>query len=156
PRTDDDGNLVAHDELLGRVARLRGIGLVVLDDELERTAEDAALGVDPLHRDLGAIGDVGAGGGDGPGQRLDHADLDGLLRLRLESAGGENSQEGRHDSQYHDLEYLHEAHSSFAADGKSPRPETTRGPSYKPTEHDIARALPRLWRGISRCCVEPR
>ena len=74
-------HLVAGDQLLGDRGGFGRVALVVLDHELDLLAEHAALGVDLVGGDLGAVDDVGARRGEGAGQRLVDADLD-VLRLR--------------------------------------------------------------------------
>ena len=58
------------------------VGLVVVIDEFDRTAEQAALGVDFLLPDLGAEQRLFAVGGERTGQRHAEADFDrgGALR----------------------------------------------------------------------------
>jgi hypothetical protein len=71
------GYLVADDELLSDRRRFRRVAPGVLHQKLELAAEHAAGSVNFLGRDLCAIDHVGAGRGEGPGQRLDQTDLDG-------------------------------------------------------------------------------
>ena len=56
----------------------------IFDDELDRTAEDAALGVDFVERHLAAGELVLAEGGVGAGQRIVEPDFDGLRGPRRE------------------------------------------------------------------------
>ena len=58
------GTLSRGDQLLGDCRGFGRVALVVLDDELDLLAEHAALGVDLVGGDLGAVDDVGAGGGE--------------------------------------------------------------------------------------------
>src|SRR5205814_822448 len=67
----------------------RPVRLVVFDDELDLLAEHAARTVDRFLGELGPLGDVVARGGEGAGQRLSHADLDGVLRC-----GGSTEEQG--------------------------------------------------------------
>ncbi len=80
-------HLVALDQL----ARLLHAGADVvgriLDQQLELAAENAALGVDLLDRELGADHLVLRDRGVDAGQRIDHADLDGGLAARLDDEG---------------------------------------------------------------------
>ncbi len=78
------------------VAASLGSDLLSSMSSVDLTAEDAALGVDPVARDLGAHPDVVAGGRHRTGQRLDDADLD---RIALLGGGGQNEEEG---GQHHD------------------------------------------------------
>jgi hypothetical protein len=82
-------DFVALDQLLGGVHGIGRLAAAVLDDRLDLFAEHAAFGVAFLDRELRA-GDIGAAViGDRAGQRLDHADLDRLLRRRLAREQGE-------------------------------------------------------------------
>src|SRR5690606_19387137 len=74
---DDRRNVVDGDELLGRVERRGRAAAGILDDDVELAAEDAAGGVDLLHRQLDAAALVVADGGAGAGKRQDRADGDG-------------------------------------------------------------------------------
>src|SRR6202030_1573956 len=77
---DDGADLVVADGALESAYRIRRRTLVVVGDDLDLAAEHAALGVDLIG------GDLRAAGGRGAGDRLrlgDHADLDGLARLRI-------------------------------------------------------------------------
>ena len=78
PRAHQDRHLVAGDQLFSDGGGFRRIALVVLDDEFEFLAENAALGVDLIGRDLGAVDDIGAGSGERAREGLVDADLDGL------------------------------------------------------------------------------
>ena len=99
------GTLSLLDQLLGGADRLGRVGLVVLDDELDLLAQHAAGLVDLVLGDLRALRDVVARRGEGAGQRLRHADLDRLLRVRArdETAG----QNGRRRYQSYKLPHVH-------------------------------------------------
>ena len=72
-------DLVAVDQLARLLHRVPASPLVeILDDELDRTAEDAALGVDLVERHLAADELVLAQRRVGAGQRIVEADLDGV------------------------------------------------------------------------------
>ena len=89
PRPHQHRHLVAGDQLFGDGGGLGRIALVVLDDEFELLAENAALCVDLIGRDLGAVDDVGTGCGERTRKRFIDADLDGL------SLGGTTQQGDR-------------------------------------------------------------
>ena len=93
-RRDHVGGVAADHEIdfvdvdqLGVDARhRRRIALVIVVNELDRTPEQAALGVDLLFPDLHAEQRLLAVGGERTGQRHAEADLDRLARLRLRGA----------------------------------------------------------------------
>ena len=72
---DDDVDLVLVDRALEGANRIRRGGVVVVGDDLDLAAVDAALGVDFIGGHLGRLRDRRAGDGLGFG---DDADLDGV------------------------------------------------------------------------------
>jgi hypothetical protein len=70
PRAHHHRHLVAHDQLLGDRGRFGRVALVVLDHQLDLLAEHAALGVDLVGGDLGAVGDIVSRRRERAGQRL--------------------------------------------------------------------------------------
>ena len=80
---DEEVDLVALDQLVGLLHRDGGVGAGrILDQQLDLAAEDAALGVDLVDRELGADQFVLAERGVGAGQRIVEADLDVVGRAR--------------------------------------------------------------------------
>ena len=64
---------------LEKASTAPGIGrLVVLGDEFELFSQNAAGFIDAIQRDLGAGERISAHGGRRPGDRKDHADLEGF------------------------------------------------------------------------------
>jgi len=103
PGAHDRAHLAADDELLRRARRFRGVGLVVLDHQLEpAAAQHTAAGVESVARDLGAHADVVAGGGGRTGQRLDDADLDRRQHLQLRMDERRSRQQHRRDQHRQD------------------------------------------------------
>ena len=102
-RRDHVGGVAADDEIdlvdveqLGVDARHgRGIALVVVEDELDRTPEQTALGVDFLFPDLHAEQRLLAVGGERAGQRHAEADRDRLARLGARRRGERRRQRER-------------------------------------------------------------
>ena len=93
-RAVDDVGLVLVDEFGHDLGAARGVGAVVLDDDLDLAAVDAAGGVNRLDRGIGgALVPAAIGGADAGAVRLE-ADPDRLRRLRLRIAN-----ETRRDSQ---------------------------------------------------------
>ena len=83
-------DLVAVDQLARLLHRRAGVAADrILDDELDRAAEDAALGVDLVERHLAADELVLARAGVGAGQRIVEADLD-----RVGGAGADDERTG--------------------------------------------------------------
>ena len=83
-------DLVAFDQLARLLHRRAGVAAGrILDEEFDRTAENAALGVDLVERHLAADQLVLAGGGVGAGQRIVEADLD-----RVSGAGADDERTG--------------------------------------------------------------
>src|SRR5262249_11415420 len=72
---DDEFHAVAHELVGDRYAFLR-IGAVVADEDLDLLPEDAAGGVDVLHRLLGTVLELRAEGGAAAGERTPDAELD--------------------------------------------------------------------------------
>ncbi len=71
------------EQLFGLLHRDRGIGLLVLEGQLDLAAHDAAGGIDFLGGELEAPAHLLADAGIGAGQRRHHADLDrvgGIVR----------------------------------------------------------------------------
>ena len=96
---EDDGDLVAGDEFLDDGGGLAGLGLVVLSDQLEFAAEEAAGGVGLFDGEERALVGVLAEDGFLAGHRGEFAELDGVLGEgggRDEGAGekGEERPEG--------------------------------------------------------------
>ena len=96
-RRDDEVRRMAHqqvdlidiDQLRVDAGYGRGVGLVVVVDELDRTAEQPALRVDLLGPDLLGHQMGLARGGEPAGERYAKADLDRLLRLRRKERAGQ-------------------------------------------------------------------
>ena len=81
-------DLVALDQLARLLHRRAGVAAGrILDDELDRTAENAALGVDLLERHLAADQFVLAERGVGAGQRIVEADPDRVRGARANDEG---------------------------------------------------------------------
>ena len=82
-------DLVAVDQLARLLHRNAGVAAGrILDEELDRPAENAALGVDLLERQLAADQLVLAERGVGAGQRVVEADLDGVGGASAEMTNG--------------------------------------------------------------------
>ena len=97
-RAEHDRHLVHLDQLVDRVHRdVRVVGLVVLEDDLQRLAENAAAGIDLCQRELDALLEVAAEIGARAGQRGGGADHDLRLCLRRREcteAGGDGKCRG--------------------------------------------------------------
>src|SRR5436309_2596797 len=95
---DQQLHVVLQDELLGLAHRRRGLGLVVLGDDLDLVAQDAALDVELLDRHLHAPRLVLAVALEDAHLRAEVADLDDLLlrdgRRRDPDLRGQRDQQG--------------------------------------------------------------
>src|SRR6185437_10631193 len=85
---DHEVHAVAVDELAHLLHAGADIIGGILDQQLDGTADDAALGVDLLDRELGADDLVLRRRRIDAGQRIDHADLDRRLAARLDDERG--------------------------------------------------------------------
>src|SRR5204862_2706433 len=75
------------DQLLRALRAHLGLELIVADEQLDLAAEDAVLGVELVHGQLGALLHVAGDGGEGARQRQREADADRLLALRAREGG---------------------------------------------------------------------
>src|SRR5690606_15613408 len=72
-------DLLAFDQFLDRSDQVIGVAAIILDDQLDLAAVDAALTVDLVVIHLCTVDRVKAVGHDRPRQRGKHADTDGVL-----------------------------------------------------------------------------
>src|SRR4030095_2029347 len=102
--------MVLVNELVDDGAGFLGLGLVVLDEELDLVAQNAAFGVDVVERELGTVPGRDAEGRDTARQRAVLADQDLFLRAFF-SAGECDGTNRRHTdcgkhSESHDIDLL--------------------------------------------------
>ena len=99
----EDVGFVGRDHLAIDRHRLLRLGLVVLGDDLDLAAHDAALGVERRGRDLDAVAPAAIDGGGIAGQAGRNADLVDLLR-----AGRCGRQRGRESGERRELLLRHD------------------------------------------------
>jgi hypothetical protein len=87
PATEDDGNLVLAQQLLGLFGEQRPVGGWIHHDGLELLAQQAALGVDVVNGHQHRVLQHRFRDGHGAGQAVQHAHLDGVLGLCLRLGG---------------------------------------------------------------------
>jgi hypothetical protein len=138
---DEFDVVVGH--LVGDVEGLLGVAGVVADRELELAAQHPALGVDILHRHLGAALHLLAEGGVLPGDRPDHRHVEVVRPNRAGS--NDESGGGQHDNLGHryELPCLPKCRTLAGRAGRCQRPSAARAtPAGQPSRkaRDIAAA----------------
>jgi len=97
-RAEHDGGLVHVDQAVIAAQRVLGVGLTVVDLQVDLLAENAALGVDLVHREGPAVGAAGAEHGAVAGQVGDGADDDLVFLGQGEASGHQQHGDGHQDS----------------------------------------------------------